>query len=53
MARDLLAITAQGHIECDGFDERDSGVRLWATEDGTERVVGYVPFNRLERIEEA
>ncbi|WP_340100630.1 hypothetical protein [Salinibaculum salinum] len=52
MARDLIAITAQGTIECDGFDEKNSGVRLWATEDGEKQIVGYVPFDRLERIEE-
>lgn len=52
MARDLVAITAQGSIECDGFDEKQSGVRLWTHEDGEEKIVGYVPFNRLERIEE-
>jgi hypothetical protein len=53
MARNLVAITAQGRIECDGFDEKKSGVRLWSHEDGDEKIVGYVPFDRLERIEEA
>lgn len=53
MARDLIAITAQGRIKCDGFDEKQSGVRLWSHEDGEEKIIGYVPFDRLERIEEA
>ena len=52
MARDLVAIAAQGTIKCDGFEEKNSGVRLWANEDGEKQIIGYVPFDRLERIEE-
>lgn len=52
MGRNLIAMTAQGNIRCDGFEEKNSGVRLFANEDGEKQIVGYVPFDRLERIEE-
>jgi hypothetical protein len=52
MSRGLIAHGTDCKIECEGFEERDNGLELWAKEDGDTETVGYITFERLLYVAE-